>query len=246
MSRILTLDIEMSPIKGYVWSAWQQNMLPDRIVEPPRMISWAAKWLGEKKSKIVYQEFRDDDFLGGLYHLLDKADMVVGYNQDKFDLRHIHREFVGAGYPPPRPTASVDMLKVVKQRFLFPHNRLDYVAEVVLGETKLETGGFGLWPAFLGGEPKALKLMQKYNKQDVFLTEKLYKKLRPWVRNHPYLPVASEVYINDSQQNYECPVCHSENVRRTRPRMTRCMAIRVLGCQDCGHWFDGKRTKVTP
>lgn len=243
--RILTLDIETSPHEAYSFEVWQTNILPYHIIAPTAMLTWAAKWIDDPVKATIYRTFRDEDFHETLYEALNEADLVIGYNHDKFDLRHINREFVEAGYAPPRPFATVDMLKVVKQRFNFPHNKLSYVASVILGETKLETGGFDLWPSFMEGDQNALKIMRRYNIKDTVLTEKLYKHLRPWVRNHPYIASAGEVIeIPDRTQAYHCPACGSNKVDRERPRFTRCFAIRQLHCQKCEHWFDGRRMKL--
>jgi uncharacterized protein YprB with RNaseH-like and TPR domain len=218
--------------------------MPNQIDKPTQMLTWAAHWLGEPKGKVVYRKWDDPDFLTKLHEMLDEADMTVGYNHAKFDHRHINREFVLNSLPPTRPVPMVDMLKVVKQRFMFPHNRLDYVAGEILGERKLETGGFDLWPAFMAGEAKAEKTMRKYNIQDTLLTERLYKKLRPWVNNHPNVGEFS-VKFADHGDDYQCECCGSTNISLERPRRTRCFAIRVVKCNTCGHHQDGSRKKLT-
>lgn len=240
--KILTLDIETSPHEAYAFNVWQQNIAPGQIITPTGMMTYAAKWLDERQP--VYRTWTDPDFHDTLHDMLNEADLVIGYNHDKFDLRHINREFVERGYLPTKPVPTVDMLKVVKKRFNFPHNRLDYVAQRILGETKLETGGFELWPAFIAGDEKAKRLMKKYNIKDTVLTEKLYVKLRPWIWNHPYM-AGSDVVIDDSDLIYSCPTCGGTHIDRSRQRRTRCFAIRVNNCRDCGAWFDGKRKKLS-
>ena len=243
MSRIFTFDIETSPHQGYAFNVWQQNVLPDRIIKPTQMLTWAWKWLGEPVSKIIYRDLDSPGFHTELYSLMEQSDLIIGYNHDKFDIRHVNREFIEQGMAPPRPRATVDLLKVVKKLFNFPHNRLDYVCEILLGEKKLETGGFSLWPAFMAGDKKARKIMERYNKKDVILTEKLYKFLRPWITNHPYIG-GRDVEFDDAFLPYRCPACQSDETRRERPRYTRCFAIRQVLCTNCGAWSDGKRKKV--
>jgi len=240
--RILTLDIETSPMDCYAWSAWQQNIMPNQIKNPTEMLTWSAKWLGEKKP--IYRMLDDPDHLTKLHELLDEADMTVGYNHEKFDHRHINREFVINGLPPTRPLPMVDMLKVVKKRFQFPHNRLDYVAAQILGERKLETGGFDLWPAFMAREPKALATMKKYNIKDVVLTEILYMHLRAWVPNHPNVG-DFDVQFSDEYQTYTCECCGSHKVSLERPRRTRCFAIGVVKCGSCGPSQAGMRKHLS-
>jgi DNA polymerase elongation subunit (family B) len=238
--RILTLDIETSPHDAYVWNLWGDNVPLARLKSPTKMLCWAAKFVGEKPE---WRQYRDPDFLSRLRSLLNEADIVVTYNGIKFDMPHINREFAEAGIPPARPCAHIDLLAAVKKTFKFPSNRLEYVAKTLLGIHKLDTGGFGLWPAFMEGDEKAQRLMQRYNIQDVRVTEKLYLFLRPWIRLHPYaggqLPE-----IDDYEEPYQCPACLSRSIRLERPRRTRCYAIRVLECKDCGHWFEGKRRKI--
>jgi len=237
---ILTIDIETSPHDAWSFRVWGTNILPFHIKTPTKMLSYAYKI---NEGKTVYRMHEDDDFLSLLYDELSNADAVVTYNGDKFDLKHINREFIEAGYTPLRPIPSIDLLKTVKKRFDFPHNKLDYVARVLLDEKKLDTGGFDLWPAFMAGEPAALARMKRYNKKDTVLTWKLYKFLRPWIINHPFL--GADKTIDDADMVYECPVCSHKN--RQVPdiqRRTRCFAIRQVRCDDCGHWFDGKRTKL--
>ncbi len=239
--RIFTLDIETSPMDAWSFRVWQTNILPIHIKHPTRMLTWAGKFKGE--TKVHYRTFRDKDFLEFLWVLLNDADVVVHFNGDKFDMLHINREFLEAGLAPTRPCPSVDMLKVVKKRFKFPHNSLAYVASVVLGEKKLETGGFELWPAFMEGVEKAQRIMERYNKKDVRLTERLYKKLLPWIPNHPYAGLIP-AELGDEDINYTCPACQSKQVSKERPRRTRCFAIRLLRCRKCGSWSDGKRKKL--
>ena len=238
--KILTLDIETSPHEAYAFQVWQANISSGQIIAPTYMLSWSARWLGSKRAPIIRTCYEADHH-ELLHELLNEADMVVGYNQDKFDLRHINREFVERGMLPTKPVASVDMLKVVKNRFLFPHNRLDYVAKQILGEQKLETGGFDLWPAFMQGDKKAIRLMKKYNQKDVVLTERLYVKLRQWVKNHPNM-CDFEIDFGEEPE-YSCPTGCGGKVVRKDQRRTRCFAIRQLQCE-CGHWHEGKRKKL--
>jgi DNA polymerase elongation subunit (family B) len=240
---IWTLDIETSPHKSHHWRVWQENIAPGQMIEATRILTFAAKKLGS--NKVIYKTYEDADFLSVLHGVLESADIVVGYNLDKFDIRHINREFVQAGIAPPRPYATIDLLKVVKKNFLFPHNRLDYVCSVLLDERKLETGGFDLWVDFMAGCPKAYRVMKKYNIRDTRLTEKLYQFLRPWIKNHPHVGFA--VGPDDFNHLYECPACGSEKTIAApgNLRRTRCYSIRQVFCGDCYHWFDGKRRKMS-
>ncbi len=87
--------------------------------------------------------------------------------------------------------------------------------------------------------------MERYNKRDVVVTYKLYKALRPWIKKHPYAGNA-DVDFEDVDTTYECPCCGTKQKQAGGyARRTRCFAIRQVRCRKCGHWFDGKRKKLT-
>ena len=96
-----------------------------------------------------------------------------------------------------------------------------------------------MWQQCMQGCPKAMKKMRRYNIEDVRVTERLYKYLRPWITNHPYSGV---IDVEFAATKHECPVCSSTHVFERAPRRTRCFAIQQLQCE-CGHRFDGSRRK---
>ena len=85
------------------------------------------------------------------------------------------------------------------------------------------------------GDEPAQKRMARYCKQDVKLLEKLYLKIRPFIRNHPHM---GEV------KGHECGACGSRHLQSRGYRRTKTMRIQRLQCQKCGSWSDGKREKV--
>ncbi len=239
--RVITLDIETMAHKSWHWRLFNENIGTNQLIEPTYMLSYAWK---EGKSKTQYRDVHDDDFYTTLAEVLDSADLLITFNGDKFDMPHVRRELLLAGCKPPKPCASVDLYKVVRKEFNFASNRLDFVAGEVLGERKLDTGGFDLWKEFVNGCPKAQRLMERYNKRDVDVTWKLYHALRPWIRNHPFVGSGDE-RIDDYDVQYECPCCETKQYGGSHARRTRCFAIRQVQCDGCGHWYDGKRKKLT-
>ena len=234
--RIFTFDIETTPNAGWFWSLFPKVLGDHMITAPTRVLCWAGKFLGEKE---VYFG-QGTESLQQLADCLNSADAYITFNGDKFDVRHVRREMLELGIPPLRPAPNIDLYKVVKSQFNFPSNRLDYVAYRLLGIRKVDTGGFALWPACMEGDEKAWRKMKRYNVRDVRITERLYKHLRPWIVNHPY---GGDVEIDDEDTDYVCS-CGSHSVRRDRPRRTRCYAVRMLQCNSCGSWFEGRRRRV--
>jgi uncharacterized protein YprB with RNaseH-like and TPR domain len=113
--------------------------------------------------------------------LLDLADVVMTWNGRKFDIPHLNREFLGLGFSPPSPYQQIDLYQVVKKNFLFPSNKLQYVSQALGLDGKVAHEGHGLWVACMEGDPEAWALMERYNKQDVWMLEEIYGRVQPWI-----------------------------------------------------------------
>jgi uncharacterized protein YprB with RNaseH-like and TPR domain len=186
--RVLFLDIETAPILGYVWSLWQQDVGLNQIKQDWFILSWAAKWQGD--DHVMYADQRksrdienDKALMLKLWKLLDQTDILVTQNGKAFDEKKINARFVLHGIKPPRGYKHRDTKQIAKSNFAFTSNRLEYMADKLCGETKSkhqEFPGFELWRECLKGNPKAWREMEKYNKRDVVILEKVYDVIAPW------------------------------------------------------------------
>jgi transposase-like protein len=88
------------------------------------------------------------------------------------------------------------------------------------------------------GDPKALKLMIKYCIQDIILLEKIYYKLRGYMKTHPN--VATNKYSSEGLHGVQCPKCGSYRNHKTMVRRAasgkvhqqyKCLA------EDCNSYF---------
>lgn len=230
--RILLLDIETSPNKVWTFDLWQTNIGPEKIIEPQRVLSYAAKWLGDKHIEFssVYHN-GEKKMLKGLHKLLDEADVVVHYYGARFDIPMINAEFIKHGFLPPSPFKQIDLKKVVKDNFRFPNNKLVYVVKILNVGEKLERGvDIKLWIDCMKNDPDAWELMKKYNIQDTNLLEGLYLKLRPWIRNHPNQGAFSQSHV-------VCPNCGGKHHQRRGYSIARLLRYARFQCTDCGKWF---------
>lgn len=180
--RLLVIDIETMAARAWVWGTWNQNIAPNQIISHKRVISFAAKWVGDKKIRF-YSEHHDgaEAMRHAAWKLLDEADAVIGYNSDRFDIRHLNTEFKLVGLEPPSHYQRIDLYKISKREFAFSSNRLDAIADRLWGGSKKKHQGFTLWPACDAGDEKAWKQMRSYNRHDVALTERLFEEYRPWI-----------------------------------------------------------------
>lgn len=237
--KILVVDIETMAAVGYFWRMFKENISLDQMIAPPRVISWAAKWIGEPK---IYQgdEYQDDirnGFLERLYRLLEQADAVVTYNGDRFDLPKLNGEFARIGFDPLPPIASIDLVRTVKKLGLIS-NKLEHVVTYFELGHKLKHEGFPLWKEWNNGNVISIAKMRKYNIHDVRLTDKLYRAIRPYIKNHPYL---GPVPLNGKQV---CPNCNSTHLHHRGHRRTRLFVVERLQCQGCGAWSDGVKRRI--
>lgn len=238
--KILLLDIETAPNTAYIWRLFKENIGISQIIESSYVMCWAAKWLG--KREIMFgsvQNTRPKKMLEGIHKLLDEADVVIHYYGTSFDIPTLNKEFILYGLKPPAPYKEIDLKNTVKKRFRFTSNKLDYVCQALgLGKKKETT--FELWVECMHNEPHAWKLMEKYNKHDVRLLEKLYAKIKPWIRNHANY----SIYTN---KGVVCPNCGSKKHQHRGWYYTQTSKYRRYQCNSCGNWFrSGKSLAPRP
>lgn len=242
--QILLFDIETAPNLGYVWGKYEQNVI--EYTSEWYMLAWSCKWLGGKqttKGLIDYDGYQpqsenDSALVKDLYELIAQADVVVGHNGDKFDIRRSNTRFVEHGLKPPEPYRTVDTCKVARRYFGFNSNKLDDLGRRLGVGRKAPTGGFDLWKGCMAGDKKAWNRMKRYNAQDVRLLEAVYLKLLPWITNHPHVGILSEVENG-------CRNCGGTHLQRRGVMVTQTGKKPRYSCQDCGTWMTGKHTKVT-
>lgn len=238
--RILSIDIETSPIEAYTWGLWQQNVGINQIKKPTTMLSFAAKWVGKPK-RIFHSVFHDgeDQMVQAAWDLLDQADAIMTWNGKSFDEPHLNREFIEHGLTPPSPFKHIDLMQTAKRQFRFPSNKLDYVARALGCGGKVSTGGFELWLACMAGDEKAWAKMRRYNIQDVVLLEELHDKMLPYIKNYPHVGLYSP------GEEDCCGKCGSQDLERRGQAYTPLGAYQQYRCRPCGSWSRGKKALAT-
>jgi DNA polymerase elongation subunit (family B) len=230
--RILHLDIETSPNQVYCWGLFKQNIGLNQIVNSGTTLCWSAKWHGEDKIMYssIYHESRHR-MLKRIHHLLDTADAVVHYNGEKFDIPTLNKEFVLSKMTPPSTYRQIDLYKTVRSQFRFTSNKLDYVAQRLGLGGKTQHKGMELWTECMAFKDSAWNTMRTYNKQDVVLTEKLYNRLLPWIKNHP------NVALYTDGTKVVCRTCPSVNIHKRGYQYTNGSKFQRYRCMDCGSWM---------
>lgn len=235
--KILVLDIETLPGVAYIWSMREPFIPLERLISPSRIICWRAKFVGEKH--MYGRDERDgrDAMLDELRKTIELADAVVTYNGEKFDIPTINGELLELRLPPLPPITHIDLYKTV-QRLRLMSGRLQYLATYLKIGEKLKHAGFDMWKKIAEhNDPKEWDRMLKYNAKDVRLTDRAYREMRPYIKDHPYLR-------DPSPTKPACSRCGSTHVQLRGHRKTRAFLIQRLQCMNCGGWDSGTRSKV--
>jgi len=243
--KVLIFDVETSPMLAHAWNRFPSYMNMEMLVRDTHMLTWSAKWLGEDDiyfDSLHYHKLHKKDphndsiIVKSILDMVDSADIVITHNGDKFDLPYLRGRALFHGYNPPSHVRSVDTLKVVKANFKLTSNRLNDIGIFLKVGKKVDTGGFDLWRQIsLHQSIEHYDKMVEYNKQDVWLLEDVYNKLKPWIKNHPNL------FINfNSGETMTCTNCGSENVRKNGSYQTNLQIYQKYVCKDCNtHLRDG-------
>jgi hypothetical protein len=265
---VLYYDIETTPQLQYAWGSGKWDTRPLKVVKPRYILSVAYKWEGGDRPHFVGIN-QDPAFvpdhpftkpkpridrwvLGALWHLFDLADMTVAHNNDRFDLKRTNARMIAAGMPPPRPSKSMDTLKMYRKVAAFPSNSLNELArELDLGE-KVAHSGKGMWFECMTGNPNAWANMERYNLMDVELLYDVYHTILPWMTNNPGLNTAGHV-IDGRPVLCPKPGCNGDQLvsRGTRQKTSTGLRYRTWQCVGvfgCGGYSTSRYAErdVTP
>lgn len=234
--KVLFYDIEITANIGDVWGKYEQDVIHYR--RQWYLLCFAYKWLGDKQTTVVaLPDFElydsdpenDREVVKRLHALFDEADVVVAHNGDQFDQKKAHARFIHHGLTPPSPYRQIDTKKVAKRYFNFNSNKLDDLGQYFGLGHKLETGGYGLWLGCEKGDPKAWKKMKRYNQQDVVLLEKIYRRMLPWIDNHPSM----SLYGGNMSA---CRNCGKGPLHSKGLQVTTTATYQRWQCQQCGRY----------
>lgn len=233
--KLLMLDIETAPHLAAVWGLYDQNVSISQLLKPGYTLCWAAKWYGESEIQFASIMHGKRRMIREVHALLAQADAVCHYNGTKFDIPTLNAEFLKMELAPPAPYKQIDLLRVARSRFRLASNKLDFVARHLGLGSKVEHKGFELWLECMAKKADAWATMEKYNKHDVTLLEKVYERLRPWIANHPNMSV------------YEghpcCPNCGGTHAQARGFAVAKTMRYQRFQCLDCGTWHRKPRAE---
>jgi predicted PolB exonuclease-like 3'-5' exonuclease len=182
-----------------------------------------AKWSRKKKS--------DKDLMIRFLEEYNKADMVIGWNNNSFDNKLINARAMKYNLDVNTLVKSFDIMRQVKKAFRLPSYSMAYVSKYLGLQGKLSHSGIKMWEDIQWGNKVAykqsMKLMVLYNIQDVALTEEIYFKLRKYLGN-----VLHAGALLEKKAIITCPNCGSKKVKVDHTTSTAAGTIqRVMVCK---------------
>ena len=135
--------------------------------------------------------------------------------------------------------SASDTLREIKKIASFPSHKLNYLAKELFEEKKLPHEGFEMWKGCMRGEKKWWDVMKRYNRKDIVLLKKLYKKIAPWING----PNASAREGGLVCRNMDC---RSTALVRRGVNRTRTRTYQRYQCQTCGCWMQATHADPTP
>jgi prepilin-type processing-associated H-X9-DG protein len=234
-ANILFLDIETAymEVRG-IWNLKTDYIRPNRVVKDWSILCWGAKWFAEPQlmgQVVTPQEAIDREehsIIGGIWKLVDKADIVVTQNGTNFDHKRLNTKFLKWRLPKPSPYVIVDTLKIARDNFGFTSNSLDELGKNVLGiggKIKMTEDD---WDRCTEGSKEHLTKMLTYCKRDVSpLLEDLYLYFLPWIKNQ-------NLNIYTEHDKDACPNCESADLSWTIQYPTPQGLWNGFRCNACG------------
>lgn len=195
----LYLDIETSLMQVAVFdlNIRGKYIKPEAIIKPSYIICWAAGWIGKSEifsgcvTSSQAKRCNDLAIIRPLWELMNQADIVIGHNVDKFDIRKLNYRFLLHGFEPPMKYKTVDTLKVARKNFGAESNKMDYLS-MRLGGLRKAQMELQDWLDCMAGKQEALDKMNKYNIGDIREGKGLYEKMLSWIPVHTGQPVRQE------------------------------------------------------
>ncbi len=240
--RILLFDLETLPNLPEALKVWTAlSNYPGQTLRASitSIICVGWKILNSKQTHCInawdfqswQKDVNDDGPLVREAHKIFKGvDCIVSHNGKRFDWKFFQTRLLFHGLEPLPKIHHVDTCAEAKRNLLIFNNRLNTVSKFFKEEEKMDHEGWDLWVKVHGRDPKAMKTMTEYCKQDVDVLEGVFKKLRPVIGTLP------NFNLFNPMKSRSCPGCGSTRLQRRGRYLTKTRAYNRYVCKDCKSW----------
>ena len=259
MPKILVFDIETTLLRAYIWDCGEQVIKHGQLVEGYdqfNIICICYSWLHEKKIYTLSYDLVTQDpsaMIKEFDKVVAQADIIVGKNSRKFDIKMINTVRMARGLKP-FPNWAVnnsDLESQFRKHFRLPSQSLDYVAKMLRVGLKGKMELYD-WIAIQNYniDPveglKAFKKMLKYCRNDVMITKEGLIKSFPYIISDinfaEYCSKVKEVKQGKKKVKVVTPACKAcgtrnviKNGTRVRGRIPNQKVYQRLQCE-FGHY----------
>ena len=219
--RVLFYDIETSPIKAWVWRVGKQVIRHHQLDDEYNLsgiICVGYKWNDRNPAKVIGWDYSEQDserVIERFDKIAEKADIVIGKNSDRFDVKHLNTQRMIAGLPglPNWLNNTDDVERQFRKNFYFPSYSLDYLSKTLLKNKGKNDMRFDDWINIVNQKSRSsYRKMLDYCKKDVEDTAKLWN-----YANAHFKPKFNMATFN---RDICCRTCGSNRIKKngTRPR----------------------------
>lgn len=194
-SRILVYDIETSRGEAKLFWTGKQYVGFNQFKKLPKIISISWKWLGEDTIyDLTWDKHQSDkEMLEIFLKEYNKAHMLIGQNNDRFDNRWINARAAKYDLDVNIFVRSFDIMKQAKSKFRLISYSMKFMCKYFGVEQKLSHEGMVMWDKIEDGTPEEqkeyLEKMVVYNRGDIISTEALYLRLRKYFNHKAHFGV---------------------------------------------------------
>jgi DNA polymerase elongation subunit (family B) len=241
--KILVFDIECTGMILDSYGLYNQNHSHKDILEDWSLLSFAAWFIDEEEIHYFDNrespDYKDDiEVVKRLYDIVARADIVVGHNSDRFDLKKLNTKAEKYELPPRPDPIQYDTLKMLKSRYALPSNSLEYAAKYFdLKERKSLHGKFpgkALFDGCRAGNLEAWIECEAYNKQDVKVTWELFQRLAKHDKR---------INLTSFYQKQTCS-CGNQEFYKNGIKYSRNGSFQIWRCHTCSKCFIGKENLI--
>ncbi len=184
-SKIMYVDLETSFNLAAIWRPGKQHVAVEQIVQESKIICAAWVWEHDPNTQNVIDwglEEQDDYRLCSvLQQEMSKADLVIGQNSDKFDIKFFRGRLWQHKLPNVECLTTLDTLKLSRAAFNLNSHKLDYLLKRIGLPGKIKMSLDDWVGVVLKKDRDSLTKMSIYNVDDVVNTRLLLHDMLPYV-----------------------------------------------------------------
>lgn len=247
-SKVITFDIETSLMKVTKFNLYPEFINHRSILEDWSVLTISYKFYDQKKIhklKVSGKNYKNDkQILKKFIKILNQADIIVGHNIKKFDIKRLNMRLSYHGLDTiSQDICVIDTYTEFKKVFGASSNRLDYIAKYYNLGSKTETSDSptSLWFKIISEKDiakrdKYLTKMSNYNANDVLINELVFVKLFKYLKLKVFK-------AKEKNFNKICPKCGYTKTKRNGLKIKGGLTYQKYACFGCGSHFSEKLKK---